>query len=126
LYAKNHGELLQPIIDEQLRELASGADIHVYTVYLRVEPNLLWQRISERLKREPARAKYNEDSKEWMETALRFYEDAGRHWNFTIDNNDNTLKELLPFVLRTLQTNVESFSESCPQVEILSPIKVRT
>jgi len=125
LYAKNHGELLQPLIDEQLRELASSANVRVYTVYLRVEKELLWQRISERLKREPQRAKYNEDSKEWLDTALGFYEDPARHWDFIVENNDSTLKDLLHFVLRTLRTSVVSFEESCP-VTPLSPIKVQT
>ena len=35
-YAKNNGQLLEPLIQEQRKELASLAGIHIYTVYLKV------------------------------------------------------------------------------------------
>jgi len=133
-YAKNRGELLHPLIEQMIKELGAAADIHVYTVYIRVEPDLLWKRIDERLKREPGRLKYNEDSREWMETTVRFYEGTERNWDFVVENNENTLTELLQFVLSTLRSKVERFKESCPmgledtdrKNPQVSPIKVHT
>jgi hypothetical protein len=69
-YAKKNGQLLEPTIREQFRELAGLADIHIYTVCIRVERELLWNRIQHRLTREPNRHKFNEGSRQWMEKTL--------------------------------------------------------
>jgi len=69
-YAKKNGHLLEPTIREQFRELAGLADIHIYTVCIRVERELLWSRIQQRLAREPGRHMFNEGSRQWMEKTL--------------------------------------------------------
>lgn len=73
------GRLLEPLIREHIAEICEEADIHIFTVYVKVfkiptmmhcwepqysqvEPELLWSRIQERLEREPSRARYNEVS----------------------------------------------------------------
>jgi hypothetical protein len=84
-YAAN-GHLLEGIIREQMNEIRKHADVEIFTVYLQVwrpilarnclnlalyprlfarashqvEKETLWSRISDRLKREPHRAKYHE------------------------------------------------------------------
>ena len=111
LYAQRNGKLLEPLIRAALEELAEKADIHVLTVHIRVEPDVLWQRIQARLRREPQRAKFNEDSRAWMEHALSFYNDADRKWNFTVDNNSGALSQLMANVVGELRCNSPVWSD---------------
>jgi hypothetical protein len=134
-YAKKNGQLLEPTIREQFRELAGLADIHIYTVCIRVERELLWNRIQHRLMREPNRHKFNEGSRQWMEKTLsvhalarslpclvltdvgacstthnQFYE--GMRWDFYIENNVQTIPELAHKLLHQLCGDVKNFKES--------------
>lgn len=135
-YAKRNGHLLEPAIREQFRELACLADIHIYSVCIRVERELLWDRIQQRLAREPGRLKFNEGSREWMEKTLavraaplageigdqfklvpshesltnQFYETM--RWDFQIENDVYTISELAHKLLQQLCGDVTGFKES--------------
>eukprot|EP00033_Pygsuia_biforma_P002919 GCRY01003219.1.p1 GENE.GCRY01003219.1~~GCRY01003219.1.p1 ORF type:complete len:233 (-),score=11.54 GCRY01003219.1:228-926(-) len=112
-YAKNGmGSLLEPLIKHQIDELRANANIHIYTVLISVERNLLWSRIQQRLALEPQRAQYNEGSRDWMDTTVNFYEQ--RDWDFIISNH-GTLQELLRIVIKQLCMSVKRFEASSPQ-----------
>jgi thymidylate kinase len=85
IYAKSGG-LLRECIDEMLNELAD-ADRFVTTVYLEVSNDVLWNRISERLYREPDRVKYNEDKVDWMRAVLYKYSKV--QWDYYINADDD-------------------------------------
>eukprot|EP00771_Trimastix_marina_P002992 gnl/Trimastix_PCT/4172.p2 GENE.gnl/Trimastix_PCT/4172~~gnl/Trimastix_PCT/4172.p2 ORF type:complete len:214 (+),score=77.33 gnl/Trimastix_PCT/4172:64-705(+) len=107
----NKGHLLQPLITEQIKELREQADIHIYTVYVRVEKELLWGRILQRLQREPHRAKYNEGSRAWLEQAYSFYD--SHRWDFVVDNN-SAIAEVSRTLLQLLYAKVDRFPEHVP------------
>eukprot|EP01027_Heterolobosea_sp_BB2_P006053 GEZU01009185.1.p1 GENE.GEZU01009185.1~~GEZU01009185.1.p1 ORF type:complete len:191 (-),score=26.79 GEZU01009185.1:59-631(-) len=121
-YAQNgSGKLLEPIIRKQIEELRS-IGIEIYTVHLKVEKELLWERIQRRLEREPERVKYNEHSREWMQTTLDFYDNY--NWDFTIYNGHNTIPELMYSLIRKLSSQVESFKSNCHYKMLhVSPVK---
>ena len=56
-------QLLDPVIREQIKEVREAAGIEVYTVYVKVEKEVLWSRIQSRLENEPERKKYDEDKR---------------------------------------------------------------
>ncbi|EGC38945.1 hypothetical protein DICPUDRAFT_27799, partial [Dictyostelium purpureum] len=85
LYSQNNGHYLDPIISEQIKELKKYTNIDIKTIYLKVDKNTLWNRIQERLEREPERKKYNEDNYQWMNDTVNFYE--SRNWDYVIDNS---------------------------------------
>lgn len=86
-YAKGpEGKLLEPLIQAQLKQLEELAGISIITVYVKVDPDLLYARILDRLKREPGREKFNEASREWMEKTVNFYEN-NQLWDHTVENN---------------------------------------
>lgn len=121
LYAQRNGHLLEPLVRAALAELAEKADIHVLTVHIRVEPDVLWDRIQARLCREPHRAKFNEDSRAWMEQALAFYNDANRPWDFTVSNNAGEVSHVMARVLGELRCNSPLWSEcALPAAEELA------
>ena len=62
-YSRRAGELLDPVIREQIKEVREAAGIEVYTVYVKVEKEVLWSRIQSRLENEPERKKYDEDKR---------------------------------------------------------------
>jgi len=111
-YAKKNGHLLEPLIKAQIEELESMVDIRIITVLVDVETEILWKRILERLERETFRLKYNEDSREWMETTLEFYRSKERKWDFRIENNSNIVCEVMNKLISTLCVKVDKFSES--------------
>ena len=81
--------------------------------------HLLLQRISERLTREPERKKYNEDSREWMETTVQFYEE--RLWDMTVQNNRTTLTELMHYLIACMRDRYfHSPSPPLPSSHLLS------
>jgi hypothetical protein len=86
LYAPN-GHLMRSAISETIEDMLAQADIEIVTVYIKVTNDILWERISERLIEEPQRKQYNEDSREWMETAVKFYDDNSSLWDYTVHNN---------------------------------------
>lgn len=123
VFYASKGHLLKEVIAAQLEEVRSHADIHIYTVYLQVEKERLWSRISERLLREPGRAKYNEDKREWMEKTLAFYD--GFEWDMAIPNNEITMAELMYNVVRTLSTRSPLFQDAVlANEDMLSPSAV--
>lgn len=85
LYSAN-GHLLEPVIREQMREVQRFANVQFYNVHVRVERSLLWQRIVERLQREPERIRYNEHKEEWMDKTLAFYDRFA--WDLTVPNDE--------------------------------------
>lgn len=114
------GHLLKDVITEQMNEVREAADIHIFTVHLRVEKERLWGRILNRLRREPHRAKYNEDKRSWMEATLDFYDNFG--WDMVVDNNEITLTDLMHQVLRTLSVRSPMFQEAVMAcVDTLAP-----
>ena len=69
-YSRRGGGLLDPVIREQIKEVREAAGIEVYTVYVNVEKEVLWDRIQNRLQDEPERKKYDEDKREVSATYL--------------------------------------------------------
>ncbi len=84
LYAPN-GVLLKPIIYEMMRDLAT-AGINVINIFIDVEPDVLWERIVNRLKAEPAREKYNEGSRDHMNRVIAFYKSHDDLWKHRVNN----------------------------------------
>ncbi|CAE7919445.1 unnamed protein product, partial [Symbiodinium sp. KB8] len=60
VFYSRKGHLLERVIREQMREVLEAADIEIYTVLIKVDREILWDRILQRLKLEPERKKYNE------------------------------------------------------------------
>lgn len=92
-YAPN-GRILEPMITELLMDLLAS-NIEIITVYIRLPTDVLWQRITERLKTEPERIKYKEDSFEWMKQVVNFYETHSHLWTFTTPDNTACVIEQL-------------------------------
>lgn len=93
-----HGHLLTPIIDHQLNEILSF-DIRVITININVEKDVLWDRIQQRLQREPSRLKYGESNYKWMEETLEFYQKM--KWDYSVDNTKDivtTISSILQIV----------------------------
>jgi len=101
-YARNGG-LMETTIKEQLKDLLEFANIQIITVYVRVEEELLWKRICERLKQEPERRKYNEDKYDWMQRTVQFYEDKSSLWDYTVHNNDLGVQRLMQSLMAIVQ-----------------------
>ena len=102
------GALLDPLIRGMYADLAE-AGVEIYTVYLQVKPATLWSRIQRRLLNEPDRVLYKEDSREWMETVLSFYEQYN-NWDFVIDNSVDDRASALSDVMMEVIKGVESRS----------------
>lgn len=115
VFYASKGHLLEEVIREQLREVQEHADILIFTVYLQVQRETLWQRIQDRLKREPSRVRYNEDKREWMESTLDFYDHF--KWDMTVPNTHVTIPELLDSVVSTLSARSERFRRSASPME---------
>ena len=88
------GEVLKPLIDSIKKELQEKKDITIFTIHLAVERELLWDRITDRLKREPNRKEWNEDSRDWMENVQDRY-NSYEDWDFTVKNNRGTMEEIV-------------------------------
>jgi hypothetical protein len=111
-YAKKGGHLLSPLIACHLQELAEEADVHVYTVHVRVDPDLLWKRIQKRLQAQPERLKYNEDSREWMHAVLSFYD--SKKWDYVVHNNEATLESTMTDIIIQLSNASKRFRAASP------------
>ncbi len=97
-----HGQLLKPIIMQQCEEVHRHAGIEILTVMLRVEDEVLWQRIQARLEIEPDRVLYKEDSREWMDKVAGFYNSFDL-WDVEVDNSDeDATGSLRALMLRTV------------------------
>jgi hypothetical protein len=99
-YSRTNGQLLEPVIRTMVDEVREAADLYVLTAHIRADPARLWSRIQERLLREPHRLALNENSREWAERTLAFYDRTS--WDVTVANNDVSLNQLMGNVLRSL------------------------
>lgn len=91
-YTENgQGAMFDPIIRAQIRELAK-VGIEIYTVYLKVDAEILWKRITQRLQLEPERRAYKEDQREWMDAVKLFYDSY--NWDFVVENSLNNVDAL--------------------------------
>jgi hypothetical protein len=110
-YAKGpEGKLLEPLIQAQIRQLEELAGITIITVYVKVEPNLLYSRILERLKREPGREKFNEASRDWMEKTVNFYETHPLLWDHTVAN-DSSVDALVEKIVEQVRITQPRFEK---------------
>jgi len=110
-YAGAKGHILEPWITEQIKDLRTGSNVFVHTVNLRVEPELLWSRITKRLAREPERAAYREDSREWMDATNGWY--TSQKWDFSIDNNEKSVQDLMNALITCVAGRDSIFGELC-------------
>lgn len=96
-YAKNKsGRVMKIVIDDMIKELETETGIMIRTVHLKVNTKVLWPRIAKRLKDDPSRLMYNEDSRDWMDEVVRFYDD--NKWTHVIQNDkdiDKTCQKIL-------------------------------
>ncbi len=107
-YGGPDGKLLEPLIQAQLKQLHQLAGITIITVYVKVDEAILWERIQERLKREPYREKFNESSQKWMQQTVDFYENNAQLWNFTAEN-DSSIRTLIDKVVKQLSDEEPRF-----------------
>ena len=54
---------------------------------IQVQPDVLWDRIQQRLKEEPFRVKFREDQRTWMDETVLFYESKLALWTHVLDNS---------------------------------------
>lgn len=97
LYAAN-GRDMQRTINHMIEEVSSICEI--INVYVSVNEDTLWRRITERLKHEPHRQKYHEDKIEQMVRARAFYEYNHSLWQHTVTNNDGEWSECVNAVCK--------------------------
>lgn len=110
-YTKNQqGKLLLPLIAAQIKELRE-IGIEVFTVQIKCDTSILWQRVLRRLEDEPERAVYKEDSYEWLLEVKNFYDNFGG-WDFTVDNSGND-KKLIKTVMKNI---IDSVSTKSPKM----------
>lgn len=95
------------VIREQIEELKT-VDIHVMTCLLSVKTDILWDRICERVAREPRRKNYNEHERSWMETVLDFY--GTQDWDVIVDNTDKSIKDVASDLLSSISAHVQKVS----------------
>jgi thymidylate kinase len=92
LYAE-WGVLLKPIIQQNLIDL-KRAGIDIINIYINVQDDVLWDRISSRLALEPEREKYNENSRSHMTKVIEFYKSHDDLWHHTVDNTEDNIKNV--------------------------------
>jgi len=90
VFYSDKGELLAPIIRQQVAEVEQFADIHIKTVHVNVDDDSLWTRIQNRLLLEPDRNLLKENQKSWMHKVKSFY--TKFEWDFEIDNSEENEK----------------------------------
>lgn len=102
LYAE-WGLLLKPIINQNIIDL-KRIGIKIVNIYVKVEKEVLWNRICERLKREPGRKDYNENSRDHMTKVLDFYQSHDDLWNYEVDNTNENIDRTVAEVLSLADT----------------------
>lgn len=102
LYAE-WGLLLKPIINQNIIDL-KRVGIKIVNIYVKVEKEVLWNRICERLKREPGRKDYNENSRDHMTKVLDFYQSHDDLWNYEVDNTNENIDRTVAEVLSLADT----------------------
>jgi hypothetical protein len=113
-YSRSDGHLLEPLIRQYVRELREAADVHIITVHLSTERELLWSRITSRLAVEPERRALREDQRGWMDSVVSFYE--GMAWDCTVANNSTPIPALAATVMRRVagtHVDVHAAVEAC-------------
>lgn len=93
LYAE-WGVLMKPIISQNLIDL-KRVGIDIINIYVNVNENILWDRISDRLKLEPNREQYNENSRMHMIKVLEFYKSHEDLWHYTVDNTKDNINSVV-------------------------------
>ena len=76
------------VIDSMRDEVHTACDIRIFTVLLKVDREVLWTRIQQRLLEEPERIQLNENDRAWMDRTVDFYED--RTWDIVVDNGHDS------------------------------------
>ncbi|KAJ5077464.1 thymidylate kinase [Anaeramoeba ignava] len=105
VYYASSGYLLKELIKTQIAEIQELSNVNIFTVYIKVEKELLWKRIQERLKVEPERIKYNEGSREWLEKTVNFYDKF--EWDYVVENNEQTINVVKGEIIKTLSDQVD-------------------
>mmetsp|Transcript_43048 Transcript_43048/g.111465 ORF Transcript_43048/g.111465 Transcript_43048/m.111465 type:complete len:188 (-) Transcript_43048:1736-2299(-) len=123
VFYAHHGHLLGPVIDEQINELRK-IGIHIVTVHIKVQAELLWERIQSRLHLHPERRLYNEHKKEWMEEVQQWYN--GYSWDVTLDNDTDSLPDLLHRTVDVLREKYFSIGFKVPVLRPPSPVYDRS
>ncbi len=122
LYARQgkYAHVLQPFIQEQIKELKELADIEVYTVHLNVAPDLLWSRILERLALEPEREKFDENNPAWMRQVLEWYNT--HEWDFNVDNNGD-MQQNTDAILNVVRELLQQLHKQLPSFRALTRVE---
>jgi thymidylate kinase len=95
-YPKN-GLLLKDIIEDNLNEMKESLNINVYKVYLKVDKDILWGRVQQRLKKEPERERLRENSYEWLEKTIKWYD--SQKWDLIIHIEKENVKSIKDTIL---------------------------
>jgi len=98
-YAHAHNTVLHSLVNAGVRELRD-AGINIVTLNITCREDVLWNRVTERLAREPAREKLNEGSLEHLRMAMTFYDE--HPWDHQVDNTDGGALERVLELLRKL------------------------
>jgi thymidylate kinase len=106
LYAE-WGVLLKPIIQQNLIDL-KRAGIDIINVYVDVNTEVLWRRISSRLENEPERLAYNENSREHMTKVLEFYKSHDDLWHHTVDNTADDISQVVQSIHEIIVSHPKS------------------
>jgi thymidylate kinase len=80
---------IKNIIDKIFRDFKEKG-IHLYTICLVGKPEKIWNRVNERLKKEPERLKYTEDDRKWFNKQVGSY--SNFKWDYIVENN-GTIEE---------------------------------
>lgn len=116
-YSKSsYSNYLEGVIRGQIEELSKMANIHVVTVRLSADRDIVWRRITERLKVEPERKKFNENKREWMDETMDWYD--GFRWDITVDNGTISSEQCAPELVNHLCKSFPSFSTSLPELAL--------
>jgi thymidylate kinase len=107
IFYSNNGNLLEPLIKAQMKEVQEFSQVEFITVHVQVEKELLWQRILNRLEEEPERVRFNEHQRSWMEQTLGFYEHFS--WDLKIENDKRSIQEIVQQLYTRLSQHSEHF-----------------
>jgi thymidylate kinase len=99
IYTKYGSNLLDALII-MINELKQ-IDINVVNFYIKVDEKKLWNRIQNRLKVEPNRKQYNEDSYNWMKNVIKQYEEFS--WDIIIENNES-INDIYNIVMKQINS----------------------
>lgn len=113
-YSRSDGRLLEPLIRQYVTELREAADVHIVTVHLHTQRELLWSRICDRLEREPSRKAFREDQRTWMDAVCDFY--GSMAWDVTVGNDSAPIPALAGQVMRSAAARHEDVAtavEAC-------------